>query len=358
MTQQPYSREQLQEAINLYYEHGRNKAAVARFLKEPPTTIKNRIAAALNAGLTPGEIPKTDTLGLQSIIETLRVENDRLKKEVEEAHAAIRIATKPRFVVRNDATPQGSKIRVVCIGDAHDSPAIEDKSRFTWIAKYIKREKPDIVIQIGDFATLDSLNTHVGNETYHGKAKPSFIADMISFNKALEAMPIEGPEKHCTLGNHERRLYLFEDRAPEAYGMMQHELQSVFDRHKWTFSPYGMPYVVGGVSFVHCALNSLGKSYGGKNAEGTIANDAVGDWVIGHSHRERMHRAAKLGANNHVKIINVGCALPDGHIEDYAQHTLTGWSHGIADMTIQHGHVQDYRFVSMGHLEETYGSKA
>jgi hypothetical protein len=223
------------------------------------------------------------------------------------------------------------------------------------MANYIRKEKPDLVIQIGDFATLDSLNTHCGNETYGGKSKPTFMADIESFNNALGEMNLDGIEHHVTLGNHERRLYLFEERAPEAYGMMQFELQRVLERHKWTHSPYGVPYVVGGVSFVHCALNSLGKSYGGKNAEGTIANDAIGDWVIGHSHRERMHRAPKLGGNNHVKVINVGCALPDGHIESYAQHTLTGWSFGIADMIIQHGHVQDYRFVSMEHLEEAHG---
>lgn len=301
------------------------------------------------AGLTPSNLkPAEPSAHHIQIIEGLR-------SELETAREALAKATKPHFTVRQDTLARGSKIRVVCIGDAHDSPNIPDKSRFEYMGLYINEIKPDIVIQIGDFATLDSLNGHIPNETYQGKSKPSFMADMVSFNEALDAMQIEGAERHCTLGNHERRLYHFEDRAPEAYGMMQCELQKVFERHKWTFSPYGMPYIVGGVSFVHCALNSLGKSYGGKNAENTIANDAIGDWVIGHSHRERMHRAAKLGANNFVKIVNVGCALPDGFIEDYARHTLTGWSYGISDMTIHNGHIQDYHFVSMNHLDERYG---
>lgn len=357
MPHPPHTREKLQQGLDLYYECEKNWAEMARRWDRSRSACQHLVARARQAGLTPRETPKADVGGLQSIIDGLRSELDKTRLERDEAHASLRIATKPRFVLRNDVAPKTSKVRVVCIGDAHDSPAIEDKSRFAWIAKYIKDTKPDIVIQIGDFATLDSLNTHVGNETYHGRAKPTFINDMVSFNKALEAMQIDGPEKHCTLGNHERRLYAFEDRAPEAYGMMQHELHSIFERHGWTFSPYGMPYVVGGVSFVHCALNTLSKSYGGKNAEGTIANDAIGDWVIGHSHRERMHRAPKLGLNNYVKIINVGCALPDGHIESYATHSLAGWSYGIADMLIQHGHVQDYAFVSMGRLGEQYGSK-
>jgi len=342
----------IQEAVDAVARNRGNKEAAARELGIPTTTLKTRLNIAERRKFTAKDAPRPDDAALQGVIEGLRA-------ELAETREALTKAQKPRFTVRQDGGASSEKIRVVCIGDAHDSPAIPDKSRFEYIGHYINETKPDIVIQIGDFATLDSLNSHVGNETYGGKAKPTFMADMVSFNEALDAMQIDkGIEKHCTLGNHERRLYLFEDRAPEAYGMMQFELQKVFERHSWTFSPYGVPYVVGGVSFVHAALNSMGKTYGGKNAENTIANDAIGDWVIGHSHRERMHRAAKLGANNYVKIINVGCALPDGFIEDYAQHTLTGWSWGIADMTIQRGHVADYSFVSMERLGERYGNKA
>jgi len=210
--------------------------------------------------------------------------------------------------------------------------------------------KPDVVVQVGDFATLDSLSDFTAD------AKPSFLADMASFDEALTALNISGPERHCTLGNHESRLYRFERRAPEATGMMQQALQQTFRRHKWTFSPYGELAMYGGVGFVHTVLNRLGCPYSGKTAEHTIANDAVHDLVMGHTHVEGRLRAPKIGGNNYVQIINVGCALPDKHIEAYARHALTGWSYGIADMTIQRGQVQDYRFVSMATLNEQYGT--
>jgi len=349
MAKPKYDPEFLQLACDLYHEVGKNKAELGRRLNRPRATCQHLVNRFELLKLTPrGSPPNTGTDAQALLIEGLRKELDTLRE-------ALTKSVKPHFTIRQDNAGRSSKIRVVCIGDGHDDPRLPDKSRFRWIGQYIRETKPDIVVQIGDFLTLDSLNGHIGNETYEGKSKPSFMADMVSFNDALDAMQIDGIERHCTLGNHERRLYLFENRAPEAYGMMQCELQKIFERHGWTFSPYGMPHQIGGVSFVHCALNTLGKAYGGKNSEGTIANDAIGDWVIGHSHRERMHRAAKLGGNNYVKIINVGCALPDGHIEEYARHTLTGWSYGISDMTIQHGHVQDYHFVSMNHLGECYG---
>ena len=47
--------------------------------------------------------------------------------------------------------------KVIVIGDAHDSPNIK-QDRFKWIGKYIKAAKPDYIIQIGDWASFDSLS--------------------------------------------------------------------------------------------------------------------------------------------------------------------------------------------------------
>lgn len=339
-------RELAQQALDLKAQHG-SFAEAARQSGIAKTTLKDRAAKATALGLKAFEGADPNT---SALVESLRAENDRLKGDLQKA-------TKPKFVIRTDQTSQSSKVRVVCIGDAHDSPEIEDKSRFEWIGKYINQTKPDIVIQIGDFATLDSLNTHVPNETYAGKSKPTFMRDMESFNLALDAMQLnDGIERHCTLGNHERRLWLFEERAPEAYGMMQFELSRIFERHKWTMSPYGAIHYVGGVGFVHAPLNRLGKTVGGKNAENTVANELIHDLVFGHSHVERTTRYSKIGANNYVISCNVGCALPDRHVEKYAEHSMSGgWSWGVMDLEIQHGHIQGRSWVPMERLGEMYG---
>lgn len=340
----------LQQALDLRAIHGSFEEA-SRVSGIPPGTLKSRVKTAARHGLMAQAAPKAVDTGAGEIIEGLRSELERLRGE-------LKAVSKPHFTVRQDNAGRSSKIRIVCIGDAHDSPEIEDKSRFRWMGKYIREHKPDVVVQIGDFATLDSLNTHVPNETFQGKSKPTYMRDMESFNHALEAMDLpDGLDRHCTLGNHERRLFLFEDRAPEAYGMMQCELQKIFERHKWTFSPYGVITYFGGVGFVHAAINRMGKSIGGKNAENTVANELVHDLVFGHSHIERTTRYSKIGPNNYVISCNVGCALPHGHVEEYAAHAMSGgWSWGIMDLTIQHGHIQGRSWVSMEELGERYGS--
>lgn len=258
--------------------------------------------------------------------------------------------------------PEGTEYRVLAIGDAHDAPGLS-KDRFRWIGRHAKESRPDWVVSIGDFMSLDSLNTHIPNENLTGKAKPAYLADIASGREALETMENEiakvsgySPHRHITLGNHERRVYAFEESAPEVVGMMKHELESIFDGFKWGRSPYAQYHFIGGVGFIHCAVNRLNKSYGGKNAEMTISNDAVFDHVIGHSHVKREHRAPKLGPSQHVTIVNLGCALPWGHVEPYMYHgATTGWWWGIRDLTIRGGHIVDVADVSMLELERRYG---
>jgi hypothetical protein len=112
--------------------------------------------------------------------------------------------------------------------------------------------------------------------------------------------------------------------------------------------------IIGGVSFTHCPLNIMGKEYGGKNCEVQIANDATNDIVFGHTHKFRDWKAPKIGDKNYVRVVNVGCALPYNHVEEYAKLNLTGWSWGIVELGIWENHIQESQFISMDRLEKQY----
>lgn len=246
---------------------------------------------------------------------------------------------------------------VVAIGDCHDDPKLKQE-RFTWIGRYIADVKPTHIVQIGDFATLDSLNTHIPNETFAGRLKGTFLEDVASANNALRLLEWEitglQAEKHITLGNHERRLYAFEDKAPEISGMMQHELERVFSSNGWSFSEYGAHYLIDGVAFVHVPLNRLGKGFGGATSAVQIGNQSRGDLVYGHEHTARVHTSPKVGGE-YVRVLNLGCSLPFGHVEDYARHNATGWSWGVFHLTIFSQHIQGYQFTDMKTLGKKYG---
>ena len=116
--------------------------------------------------------------------------------------------------------------KVIVIGDAHDSPHIK-QDRFKWIGKYIKAAKPDYIIQIGDWASFDSLSFFQKNSTQAGKLKDDYMVDIDSLRSAIDLLDkhIDNPRipRHVTLGNHEQRVYRFEENIPEIAGMMKKE---------------------------------------------------------------------------------------------------------------------------------------
>jgi hypothetical protein len=353
------SQKQMQEALDAYNRHG-SMSLAAKSLGLTNGAYHNRLWRAQGMQLRPSEaaIEARVTQEAQCANDNLQRINDALRSEIDVLRQSLAEASRPRFTIRADNVKRSEKIKGIVIGDAHDSPHIEDKERFAWIGAHVNAIKPDFVEQIGDFFTLDSLNSHVGNETFSGKSKPTFKEDMVSGNTALEAYASRlnwKCEHHTDEGNHERRIYIYEEAKPETSGSMVFQYHKMLESHGWTHSPYGHINYRGGVGFVHAAINRLGKTIGGKNAETTIANESVHDLVIGHSHTHRLHKAAKIGGNGYVQILNTGCALPDQMIEEYAKHSLTGWSYGITEVIIQHGHIQDHTWVSMERLKEMYG---
>jgi len=93
---------------------------------------------------------------------------------------------------------------------------------------------------------------------------------------------------------------------------------------------------------------------GGKFAENQIGNESTFDVVYGHSHRPLVKPFPKLN-NEIIKIVNLGCFLPDGHVEPYAKHTLHGWEYGMYDITLLGGRISKADWIPMAELEERYG---
>lgn len=249
---------------------------------------------------------------------------------------------------------------VLVIGDAHDSPRIP-KDRFYWMGRYAREHNKTHIIQMGDMLTFDSLCRYEGNDTLNGKSKPAFMDDILSGRDALQAFD-DGlgdfaPDlKHCVLGNHEDRAISFTNRVPEMDGMLLGQIDNLFMTHRWTYSPFKTFYFLGGVGFTHAPIGGTGKPIGGKTAASRIANEALHDLCFAHTHCPFVHRAPKLGNNQWVTIINAGCALPEGHVENYAKHSQTGWGYGIFDVKISDGRITGHNFVTMRELEASYGS--
>lgn len=255
-----------------------------------------------------------------------------------------------------DTPPQGEQYRILGIGDLHDKPG-RDKRHCSWIGRHAAATAPDQIVSIGDFLSLDSLSMHEKPGSATDATRPSFPQELESGEEALSLIDREVPEirKHLVYGNHDGdRPARWANADPHRCGDFPLRVEQVFARYRWTTTPFEGFYFVGGVGFCHVPLNDIGKTYGGKHSENTIANDATFSLVWGHDHRFRFKNFRKIGPNNKISLCNLGTAMPYGTVEHYSKGT-TGWSYGCVDMTIQGGVIVSHRFISMIELEEMYG---
>lgn len=247
------------------------------------------------------------------------------------------------------------RTHVTVIGDLHVHPEIPNE-RCRWLSRHIEQQRPDSVIQIGDLCTFDSLCRYIDNATFEAwREKPTFKEDIAAVDDALDKLALDGIPHHVTLGNHDDRMLSYMNRHPEVYGILTDMYFRTLEKHGWTYSEYGEIVFINGVGFTHVPFNEVGKPYMGKTAEMRIANDAKHDIVMGHTHKYKIVTSPKIGENESVTIINAGCALPSGHVERYAKHTVSGWSYGVLDVWLERGRVSDHSFTTMATLKRRYG---
>jgi hypothetical protein len=191
------------------------------------------------------------------------------------------------------------------------------------------------------------------------KNKGTFLEDIESFNLALEelnkGLSTYKVKKHCTLGNHENRLWRWEDKNPEYYQMGKKELFSALKKYGWTWSEYGEFYFIDGVGFTHIPFNIMGREFGGVSVERNIGQSSLFDVVFGHTDKFNDVRCPKIGKANYIRVVNVGCSLPMNHIESYAKVATTGWFWGVVDISIYNCKIQEVRTTTMDTLELTHG---
>jgi hypothetical protein len=170
---------------------------------------------------------------------------------------------------------------------------------------------------------------------------------LAEFNRGLATNPSYQPKKIITLGNHEHRAWLWEDENPEDEGMKTAQVLNMFTSYGWEPHPFGKHVTVLNVDFTHIPKSIMGKPIGGQNVATTVGNKSIRDTVFGHTHKYNVITAPKTGDNNKITVVEVGCGLPDGEIENYAKLSMTGWWWGIVALSIKDGRIDGVNAIPM-----------
>lgn len=246
--------------------------------------------------------------------------------------------------------------KVLYFTDAHNQPTLS-QDRFVWLARLINQEKPDYVVDGGDFDDFHSLCSHERDETLKGRLKPSLLRDIECSAQARATIADElthNPIRHVTLGNHEARLWKYEDENPAVYGIATGHYTDVLQAHGWAFSMYGEYHTIEGVDFTHIPFTGMGKPVGGDNSTRQIAEKSVRDVCFGHTHALQQATAHKFGPSRSVTALNGGCYMPQGYVAPYAQNIRKESWYGAHILMIRDGRIRSIRSYSLPEIEHLF----
>lgn len=130
--------------------------------------------------------------------------------------------------------------------------------------RYIVDKKPDVIVQIGDFADMASLSSYdVGKKSYEGKRYKAdieiaqegmrrLLGPMREYNEWARKnhKPRYKPEMHLFLGNHEDRITRAIEDDPKLEGWIS--LSDLnYEAWGWIVHPFLEPACIDGVMYCH-----------------------------------------------------------------------------------------------------------
>lgn len=314
MPQPPLERHKLQEAVDLIARYGGAKKAAA-MSGIPRTTIQNRAVRGGQEGIKP-----------------------TLLRETPQSFKYERLG----------------RVHMV-IPDVQAKPDVKHE-HLRWIANYALEKRPDVIIQIGDWADMPSLSLYEkGKRFYEGRRYTKDI-DAANFSLNLFEETIEDynrsnpdsrfePRKVITLGNHEHRI----ERATELDAALHGKLKLDdldFERRGWEVHDFLKVVKIDGIEYSHYFISgNMGRPVStaaallrSRNGSATMGHVQNCDLAI---HKQTQHMALFAGiCYTHDETY----LSPQGN----ATRRQIVMKHEVADGKY------DPMFVSLRYLEKRY----
>jgi len=239
------------------------------------------------------------------------------------------------------------------IGDPHCNPKASN-DRFLWAGKLARDLKPDTIVCMGDFSSLDSLSSYdKGKKSFEGRRYKKDIDHahdaLEKFNKGLNG---RRSRKVMLLGNHEDRIDRIIDETPELDGTISTK-DLKFKEFGWEVVAYQEPLAIDGIHYCHnYPTGIMGKPISGDNiARSLLLKNKVSS-TVGHCHLFD-YSMCTIPTGRKVIGLSAGCYLH--HKEDYAKNTQRLWWSGlIVKRNVKQGEY-DIETVEYNSVKRRYG---
>jgi hypothetical protein len=155
-------------------------------------------------------------------------------------------------------------LKILVIPDTQVKPGVPI-NHLTAIGNFMVAKKPDVVVQIGDFADMESLSSYdVGKKSFEGRR---YKHDIDAAHEAMELLlkPMNDyntsaaknhhqrykPRRIVTYGNHEERILRAVESDPKLEGVLSMDDLGYEKKFGWETYPFLEPVIIGGVAFCH-----------------------------------------------------------------------------------------------------------
>lgn len=251
------------------------------------------------------------------------------------------------------------------IPDCQTKPGVP-LDHLDWLGQYIVEKKPDVIIQLGDFADMESLCSYdVGKKSFEGrryKADIDIVQEgMRRLLGPLKEFNIKAQQNHerqyhprrvLTLGNHEDRITRAIESDPKLEGVLSLEdLQ--YEKLGWEVYPYLKPVNIDGVMYSHFyPSGQLGRPCTSARA---ILSKYHMSCIAGHQ-QGRDIAYGRRGDGKTITAIVAGSFYQ--HDENYLNPITNNVWKGIYVLhEVKEGSF-DEMAVSIGFLQRKYGGKS
>lgn len=238
------------------------------------------------------------------------------------------------------------------VGDAHVDEH-QDLRRFDALGKYLRSVKPDNLVFIGDFLSLNCLSAWDKDK----RKKMEGARYVAEINAGLEALDRIGKvPKNTTVyfleGNHEDRLTRYLDYDPTFHGMVGVEKDLELADRGFVWVPYKSSVVIDGTSFTHCPITGIGKPIANPNVAQKALRLYSNSIVFGHTHTLDHAAEHRHGSPHLQQALAVGCFFE--HVDEYAMGSITNYWRGLVLLNQYQENRFDIATTSMSQLLRSY----
>ncbi len=240
------------------------------------------------------------------------------------------------------------------IPDAHAKPSAKNH-RFSWLGNLIVDVKPDVVVCLGDFADMYSLNSYEkGLASFHGASYKEDIEAALDAQdrlfQPLKRAKRKKPRFVMLGGNHEDRINKVLNRDNHLSGAISY--RDLDYERRWEFHDFLEKVNIDGVNYSHFIKsgNSGNAMAGIHHAAGLLRQEHCST-TVGHSHLLD-YKIGYTGQSQRIHGLAAGCFFD--HEEAYAFPNDRNWWRGITVKRCVRKGDYDAEFISLAQLKEAY----